>query len=121
MKPSAITVALVLLLGWGAPTAAAQDPGDEPAGYEFCGWSDFDGGWSDSPPDGAYVVLFARGMSCTAARRNYRRVRYTRSPPYRPVRTGYRCRTLESAYEFSDVRCTKRGRSSVAFRWRTGA
>jgi hypothetical protein len=70
---------------------------------------------------GAYLVLFARKMTCRSARRNYARMHYTQTPPYRPVRNGYRCKTLDSGYEYTDVRCAKRGRPRVAFRFQTGA
>lgn len=76
--------------------------------------------WDESL-SGAYLVVFARRMSCGAARLNYLRTRYTRRPPYRAVRKGYRCTELETRHEYSDVRCTKRGTSRVSFRWQTGA
>ena len=35
--------------------------------------------------------------------------------------SGYRCKTLGSEYEYSDVRCAKRGKPETAFRVRSGA
>jgi hypothetical protein len=67
------------------------------------------------------TVGFAREMTCRAARRNIARVRYPRTPPYGPTRRGCRCLELESALEYSDVRCSRRGSPSVAFRYRTGS
>ncbi len=75
--------------------------------------------WSDELA-GAYLVAFADGMSCSAARTNVKRLRHTKTPPYRPIRTGYRCMTIKSEYEYSDVRCVKRG-GSRKFRIQTGA
>lgn len=72
---------------------------------------------ASAPP--GYIALFARKMTCRSARRNYNRVRYNEEG--RPVRRGYRCREIDSGYEYSDVRCAKRGRPKVAFRWQTGA
>jgi hypothetical protein len=69
---------------------------------------------------GACLVGFANGLSCRDARRNITRTRFTRTPPYRPVRRGYRCVQLREDYEFSDVRCTRRG-SSRKFRFQTGS
>jgi hypothetical protein len=93
-----------------------------PRGYKDCGWKVFSrrGGWTYSPEPGVYLHLFARKMSCRAARRNYRRVRYP-APQYEATRNGYRCVTLDDGYEYSDVRCAKNGRPKVAFRWQTGA
>lgn len=109
-------------------TAVAQDPDPDeftPVGYEFCGWRDFvSGSWEMEWNDelfGAYSRLFARNMTCRSARRNYVRMRYTQTPPYRPVRLGYRCKTLDRDYEYSDVRCSKRGRPRLAFRYQTGS
>lgn len=104
------------------PAAASpQDPTRTPQGYTFCGWSSFDGSWTmASPEPGAYLVAFADGMTCRSARRNVNRVRYSKSPPYRPLRSGYRCRTLASEHEYADVRCVKVG-GTRKFRFRTGA
>lgn len=66
------------------------------------------------------MVAFTRGMTCRAARLNVDRVRYSQRSPYRPYRTGYRCRTLASQHEYSDVRCVKVG-GTRKFRNRTGA
>ena len=105
-----------------APSIASpQDPSRTPQGYTFCGWSNFDGSWTMTRPEpGAYQVAFADGMTCRSARRNVNRVRYSKSPPYRPLRTGYRCRTLASQHEYADVRCVKVG-GTRKFRFRTGA
>ena len=108
-------------------TASAQAPNPEditPEGYKFCGWRNTETGrwvmeWSDEL-SGAYLVGFAQGMTCRDARRNITRVRYTQLPPYRPVRPGYKRRTLKSDVEFSDVRCTRIG-GKRKFRWQTGA
>ncbi len=116
-----ITVALAVLLT--PSTALAQGDVDTPQGYEFCGWKDFvDGGWTyDDPPPGAYLRLFARKMSCRTARRNYKRVRYQQTPPYRAKLKGFRCVTLDERHEYADVRCAKQRRPKVALRWQTGA
>jgi len=108
-----------------AANAADPDPAEfTPHGYEFCGWQDYaNGGWAMEWSDdlaGVYLVAFAHGMSCRAARRNIKRVRYSKVPPYRPLRAGYRCRTLESAHEYSDIRCVKKG-ASRKFRFQTGS
>ncbi|HEV2770172.1 MAG TPA: hypothetical protein VGV40_08335 [Solirubrobacteraceae bacterium] len=101
--------------------ASPQDPSRTPQGYTFCGWSNFDGSWTMTGPEpGAYRVAFADGMTCRSARRNVNRVRYSKNPPYRPLRTGYRCRTLASQHEYADVRCVKVG-GTQKFRFRTGA
>jgi hypothetical protein len=76
--------------------------------------------WSDDLA-GAYLVGFARGMTCRDARRNIVRVRYMQRPPYRPLRPGYRCKTLDSDLEFSDVRCVARSGPPRRFRVQTGA
>jgi len=105
--------------------AAAPDPDKfTPRGYEFCGWQDFAGGgwameWSENLA-GAYLVAFADGMSCTSARRNVKKMRSTKKPPYRPLRDGYRCVRLKSGHEYADVRCVKVG-GSRKFRFQTGA
>jgi hypothetical protein len=117
---SVVVAALVL-----APAvASAEDESEQftPEGYEFCGWKNLsDGSWAyDDPEPGAFLRTFARGMSCRAARRNTDRVRYTQLPPYRPLRLGYRCKTLDNDYEYSDVRCVKRG-ASRKFRFQTGS
>jgi len=119
-------VVVCALLGASSPAVAADPDPDEftPAGYEFCGWRDFvNGGWTMEWSDdlsGAYMVAFADGMSCRAARRNVDKVRYSQTPPYRPSRAGYRCARLEQQHEFSDVRCVKKG-ASRKFRFQTGA
>jgi len=121
-----IVLALLCLAALTAVARAADPDPDEftPRGYEFCGWQDFvNGGWAmewSEDLSGAYLVAFADGISCAAARRNIRRVRYSKVAPYRPIRPGYRCRTLESAHEYSDVRCVRRG-GSRKFRFQTGA
>lgn len=99
----------------------AARPQSHPNGYTFCGWSNFDGSWTMTDPEpGVYLVAFADGMTCRSARRNVNRVRYSKTPPYRPLRTGYRCRTLASQHEYADVRCIKVG-GTRKFRFRTGA
>jgi hypothetical protein len=60
-------------------------------------------------------------MSCAAARRNVDRTKHRRTPPYAPYRTGYRCREVASAHEYSSVRCVKVGSTTVAYRYLTGA
>ncbi len=120
---------LAVALVAGAATGVAALPQDALAGdprlpgYKFCGWKDFGNGWTyEQPSPGAYLVGFAHGMTCRSARRNIDRLKYTRSPPYRPIRRGYRCRTIDSGYEFTDVRCIKRGsRGRVKFRLQTGS
>ena len=127
--PGMKRLAVALLLCVAAFTSAAEgsDPDPDeftPPGYEFCGWQDFvNGGWAMEWSEdlrGVYLVAFADGMSCQAARRNTRRMRYSKTAPYRPLRPGYRCRTLNSAHEYSDVRCVKIG-GSRKFRFQTGA
>jgi hypothetical protein len=123
------SVSALVLAGLCAVPALAGDSPDPaeftPKGYNFCGWKDIGGSgdwkmeWDDSLA-GAYLVGFAHGMSCRNARRNITRVRYTQTPPYRPMRPGYRCTALDNDYEYSDVRCTKVG-GSRKFRFRTGA
>jgi len=119
---------LVMLVCIAAFPSAAQaadpDPAEfTPRGYDFCGWQDFaNGGWAMEWSDdlsGAYLVAFADGISCTTARRNIKRVRFS-SRTGKPVRAGYRCRTLASAHEFYDVRCVKIG-GTRKFRYQTGA
>jgi len=46
----------------------------------------------DERLSGAYLVAFARKLTCRSARRNVRRLKYTKTPPHRPYRTGYRCK-----------------------------
>ncbi len=123
----------MLLTGLALPaTATAQDqePPDPdeftPVGYTFCGWKDFTEPvdqlswtteWDDSL-SGAYLVGFARRMTCLQATRNIDLVRYSRKG--RPYRTGYRCTRIQSGHEFDDVRCIKRGKKAT-FRYQTGA
>jgi hypothetical protein len=120
---------LVFALAWTAAPAFGQDDPDPeeftPVGYEFCGWRDLQNGrwvmeWDDDL-QGASLIAFARDMTCRVARRNVLGVRYTNTTPRRPVRKGYRCAVLEDRHEYQDVRCTKLGRSSVAFRYRAGS
>lgn len=115
-------VALVALVLLGAAPSATAAPGDALPGYTFCGWKNFgDGSWTlTNPEDGAFVTAYASGMSCQAARRNVTRLSSTKSPPYSPRRPGYRCVRLINAYEFSSIRCVKRG-GSAKFRTQTGA
>lgn len=116
-----VAVASLSLVAAGPAAASPQNPSKTPEGYTFCGWSDFFGGWTLEKEDpGAYVVAFTRGMSCRAARVNVDRIKYSQRPPYRPYRTGYRCRTLASQHEYMDVRCVKVG-ATRKFRYRTGA
>ena len=117
-----VAVASLSLVAAAPAAASPQDPAKTPEGYTFCGWKDFVGGWwtlEQSDP-GVYMVAFTRGMTCRAARLNVDRVRYSQRSPYRPYRTGYRCRTLASQHEYSDVRCVKVG-GTRKFRYRTGA
>jgi len=125
MKVLTAVVAFVAVALPCVAQAAEPDPADfTPPGYEFCGWQDFaTGGWAMQWSDdlsGAYLVLFADGMSCRSARRNYSTLRHAKRPPYQPLRAGYRCRTLKSAHEFLDVRCVKKG-GARKFRYQTGA
>ena len=111
-----------------SPAGAQEEPDPDeftPPGYEFCGWRDFEARtwvteW-DERLRGASTVLFAREMTCRAARRNHARLRYSSTPPFAPSRTGYRCTTIRAQHEFVDVRCTKRGTSRVSFRWQSGS
>ena len=110
-------VPLVLGLAIASPSGAAT-----PEGYELCGYKDYvNGGWTFDPADGASTVLYARGVSCRSAKRNYGRLRYGHKPPYRPFVAGYRCRELKRGYEFTDVRCLKRGSRSRGFRYQSGS
>lgn len=125
VKALAVLVLVVALTLPYAASAAEPDPAEfTPPGYEFCGWRDFThGGWAMQWSEdlaGAYLVLFADGMTCLAARRNYSRLRHAKRPPYQPLRPGHRCRTLRSAHEFLDVRCVKKG-GGRKFRYQTGA
>lgn len=120
------SIVVLLCVLASAPVAKAADPDPAeftPRGYEFCGWQDFaSGGWAMEWSEelrGVYLVAFADGMSCTAARRNIKRVRYS-TKTRAPVRAGYRCRTLVSEHEYSDVRCVKTG-GTRKFRFQTGA
>lgn len=121
-----LTAALAL---GGVTAAGAADPDPDeftPAGYAFCGWLDLETKqwktvWNDRLA-GVTVVLFTRNMSCSSARKNYSRTTSTwdgRKLGYK--RAGYRCATLKNQYEFSDYRCTKVGRSKVAYRVRSAA
>jgi len=125
MRRLAVAVLFCAVAFPRAAHAVAPDPEKfTPPGYDFCGWQDFaNGGWTMEWTEdlaGAYLVAFADNMSCQAARRNVKRVRFAKSPPFRPLRPGYRCQTLESAHEYSDVRCVKKG-GSRKFRYQTGA
>ena len=112
-----------------AAVAHAQAPPDPeeftPEGYKFCGWRDHaNGGWRMQWSDdlaGVYLIAFAEGMTCTDARRNILRLRYTQRPPYRPVRSGYRCKTLDSDLEYTDVRCVATSGPPRKFRFQGGA
>jgi hypothetical protein len=126
----AIAASSLAVTGLSGAAAVAGDLADPdpaeftPEGYKFCGWKDFATGewkmeWDDSL-SGAYLVAFADGMTCRDARRNVTRVRYTQTPPFRPVRLGYRCKVLDNDHEYTDVRCTKIG-GSRKFRFQTGA
>lgn len=108
----------------GVPDSVARDLGacgvGFLTGYRNCGWQNFSTGrWQRTPPDGAYLQVHARRMTCAQARRNSGRVRYP-GPRHRPTLRGYRCIVLGRRHEFSDVRCTKRG-SRATFRYITGA
>jgi|SRR5215208_1840032 len=116
-------VAVLTVFVLRAATASWAGPDDTPSAYTFCGWLDF---WTqtfryDDPEPGAYLALYARKMTCPSARRNYKRVRYDDAPPYQPIRRGYRCVTLKDGYEYADIRCSKKGKPKVAFRWQTGS
>jgi len=125
MKLLAAVIACLVLVVPAVAHGADPDPAQfTPRGYEFCGWLNFGTrGWEmqwDDDLAGAYTVLFAGGMSCDAARRNYAKLRYGKQPPYRAVRAGYRCQPLRKAHEFLDVRCTRKT-GGVKFRYQTGA
>lgn len=124
----ATPVLAVLVLLALPPLASAQDPDPDeftPRGYEFCGWKDFtSGGWRmewDDSLAGAYLVAFADGMTCRAARQNVTRTRFTQRAPHRPVRLGYRCQVLDEDLEYSDIRCVARKGASRKFRFQTGS
>ena len=110
-------LALVVWLGSLGSASAQQNI----RGYTYCGTKDFGtGAWHYGEPDGAFLNAYARRMSCFAARRNVDRTKSSSKPPYRPYRTGYRCRELVSRHEYSSVRCVKRG-GTRAYRYITGA
>ncbi|MDP2710363.1 MAG: hypothetical protein Q8O56_04025 [Solirubrobacteraceae bacterium] len=113
--PAGLLVALIL-----PATAPATALERAPVGYTWCGYRDFmTNEWSRNvTPDGAFMVAYARGMTCAAAIRNARRVTFARGGPRR---AGYRCLTMRSAHEFLDYRCTARSGKRRAFRVRTGA
>lgn len=104
-------------------SARADSAGFPPEleGYEFCGWFQGKGNWTyDDPGAGGFLIGYASGMSCTAARRNIERVEY-RPPRYdKPYRAGYTCKVLRGGYESSDSRCTKK-HGKRKFRWISGA
>jgi hypothetical protein len=115
------TIAIALTTLAASTLAATANTQATPRGYEFCGWQVVGGGWTYEEPDpGAYLRLYARRMTCRSARRNFARVRYP-PPDYKPRRQGYRCAYLERRHEYADIRCSKRGRRKVSFRWQTGA
>ena len=117
-------VTVIACLLCAAPALAEDlDPEDvTPPGYDFCGWRDYErGGWAMRWEDrlaGASTTLFARRMTCRSARRNYARTSFAGGAP---VRAGYRCVELARGYEFLDVRCSKRGRPRMAYRFQTGS
>ncbi len=125
MRRSAATIlsALVVAAVAAGGSAAAASAPDPPPGFKFCGWHEFaGGGWTYDEPEGggAFTRLYARDMKCRIARRNFKKVDYGSEPPYRPRLAGYRCREIESRHAYSDVKCAKKQRRGVAFRWQTG-
>jgi len=122
-KKTALLACLLSAFVVASPAWAQSDPEEfTPEGYTWCGWKDFvDGDWTyDDPEPGAWLRAFAYKMSCRDARRNVTRVRYSQTPPYRPLRLGYTCRSIDSDYEYEDVRCTKKG-GKRKFRFQTGS
>ena len=120
----AITASLSAAGIAGAQTSDPDPAEFTPPGYEFCGWKDLGAHawvmeWDDSLT-GAFFTAYADGMSCTAARHNANGVRFSRRNGYKPTRAGYTCKTIESGYEYSDVRCTKVN-GTRRFRFQTGA
>jgi hypothetical protein len=117
-----LVIAGLLLAALAAAPAHAQGV-DVPSGYTFCGWQDFvNGGWTyKDPPPGVYTALFARRMSCHTARQKYKKIRYSAKPPHRLKLKGYRCVTLQSGEEYSDIRCSRRGHTKVALRFQSGS
>lgn len=115
-------VLLAVLVALALPSAASAGPGDALPGYTFCGWKNFgEGSWTmTNPEDGAFLTAYASGMTCRAARQNVTRLQYSSRPPYSPSRTGYRCVEIVGGYEYSSIRCIKRG-SAAKFRSQTGA
>jgi hypothetical protein len=126
MRTLIFTLAGVVALAL-SPSAGAQDPDPNeftPPGYTFCGWKDFTTRewkmeWDDSLT-GVFLIAYADGMTCRDARRNVSRMRYSTTPPYRGTRPGYRCITIQSGHEYSDVRCVRVG-GTRKFRFQTGA
>lgn len=114
----ASSLVVLACLGFATPARADHKP---IKGYKYCGTKDFvTDSWHYGPSDGAFLDAYARGMSCRAARRNVDGVKYSRTPPYRPYRTGYRCQEMVSGYEYSSVRCVKKN-GKRAFRYITAA
>lgn len=107
-----------------APTPPKAKP-DPPhlRGYRFCGWRKFTTRniWTFKGPEpGAFTAMYTKGLTCHIARRNYAKVSYGTKRPYRARISGYRCKTMHKRWEYSDIRCAKKGRHGVAFRYQSG-
>ena len=94
-------------------------------GYRFCGWRKFNRRNSNiwtfkGPAPGVFTAMFAKGLSCHIARRNYAKITYGTKAPYRVRVGGYRCKTMHKRWEYNDIRCAKKGRHGVAFRYQAG-
>jgi spermidine/putrescine-binding protein len=113
-----LIVGVVLAAGVGLGAAPA-DAAKTLIGYTFCGYKDFGGsGWTDTVPQGAFLVLYSKRMSCRTAHKKYRRVNHSSLPPTLP---GFTCRKLDEAYEFLDAQCRDRDQSGRLIRWLTGS
>jgi hypothetical protein len=120
------TFVVVLLLSLVLPLAAAAQGGstEQPplVGYTRCGinFAGEDTWEIVTDNSGANLAVWSRGgLSCQAARRNAKRVRFNRSGA--PVLAGYRCRSLRRALEYEVDRCIKRDGSGRGFRMAGGA
>jgi hypothetical protein len=120
------TFVVVLLLALVLPLAAAAQGGstEQPplVGYTRCGinFAGEDTWEIVTDTSGANLAVWSRGgLSCQAARRNAKRVRFNRSGA--PVLAGYRCRSLRRALEYEVDRCIKRDGSGRGFRMAGGA
>jgi hypothetical protein len=116
----AAVLSLALPVASGAQSGSFEQPplvGYTRCGINFAGEDTWEIVTSDS---GANLAVWARGgLSCQAARRNAKRVRFTRAGE--PRVTGYHCRSLRRALEYEVESCIKRDGSGRGFRMAGGA